>query len=354
MGIIFVILGAVTTVIGVVMVASGVPVREFSFGNTLIVAGTVAGVGGLIVVAVGAAILQLRQIAESLQARLPASGRGNDLSEMLASGGRSVTPPARAPLPPKMKPTEPSERGFDPPVFGTDAEEGSRNPFAPMTREESPVPAELEDAPPPPLSRAPSFAPPAMQSAPSRQAGLAPAPPPRQGGFAQRPGEPPFDAFAEPAPSAMPSAPMLPKMDPPNLPPPRPEPRDGGWRAPPPQPPRSPEPKAQDAKGFDTMWSGQRAPKPPIAKPPGSPPMPPRPEMPPVETRQPDMLPRAEPQMRPETQAAAILKSGIVDGMGYTLYVDGSIEAELPQGTVRFASIADLRSHLEKSPSSPS
>jgi len=34
--------------------------------------------------------------------------------------------------------------------------------------------------------------------------------------------------------------------------------------------------------------------------------------------------------------------------MGYTLYVDGSIEAELPQGTLRFASIDELRSHLEK------
>ena len=38
----------------------------------------------------------------------------------------------------------------------------------------------------------------------------------------------------------------------------------------------------------------------------------------------------------------------VVDGMGYTLYVDGSIEAELPQGTLRFASINELRSHLEK------
>ena len=54
--------------------------------------------------------------------------------------------------------------------------------------------------------------------------------------------------------------------------------------------------------------------------------------------------------MEPEIEQApvAILKSGVVDGMGYTLYVDGSIEAELPQGTLRFASINELRSHLEK------
>ena len=43
----------------------------------------------------------------------------------------------------------------------------------------------------------------------------------------------------------------------------------------------------------------------------------------------------------------AILKSGVVEGMAYTLYADGSIEAELPDGTVRFGSIAELRAHIE-------
>jgi hypothetical protein len=42
-----------------------------------------------------------------------------------------------------------------------------------------------------------------------------------------------------------------------------------------------------------------------------------------------------------------ILKSGVVDGMAYTLYEDGSIEAQLPEGVVRFGSIASLRDHLE-------
>ena len=47
-------------------------------------------------------------------------------------------------------------------------------------------------------------------------------------------------------------------------------------------------------------------------------------------------------------RAPAILKSGVIDGMPYTLYADGSIEAELPQGTVKFSSVDALRSHLEK------
>ena len=45
----------------------------------------------------------------------------------------------------------------------------------------------------------------------------------------------------------------------------------------------------------------------------------------------------------------SVLKSGVVDGMAYTLYSDGSIEAQLPQGTLRFGSITELRSHIEQS-----
>jgi hypothetical protein len=54
------------------------------------------------------------------------------------------------------------------------------------------------------------------------------------------------------------------------------------------------------------------------------------------------------PQQASEVRAVPILKSGAIDGMGYTLYVDGSIEAELPHGTLRFASIGELRVHLEQ------
>jgi hypothetical protein len=57
-----------------------------------------------------------------------------------------------------------------------------------------------------------------------------------------------------------------------------------------------------------------------------------------------------EPAPAPEPpRSVAILKSGVVDGMAYTLYADGSIEAQLPQGTVRFGSIAELRAHIEGS-----
>lgn len=42
-----------------------------------------------------------------------------------------------------------------------------------------------------------------------------------------------------------------------------------------------------------------------------------------------------------------VLKSGVVDGMAYSLYSDGSIEAQMPEGLMRFASIDELREHLE-------
>ena len=43
---------------------------------------------------------------------------------------------------------------------------------------------------------------------------------------------------------------------------------------------------------------------------------------------------------------AEVYKSGVIDGMAYTLYTDGSIEAELPQGTIRFASVEALQTYL--------
>jgi hypothetical protein len=43
-----------------------------------------------------------------------------------------------------------------------------------------------------------------------------------------------------------------------------------------------------------------------------------------------------------------VFKSGVIDGMAYTLYTDGSIEAEMPGGTVRFATVDDLRAYLDE------
>ena len=45
----------------------------------------------------------------------------------------------------------------------------------------------------------------------------------------------------------------------------------------------------------------------------------------------------------------SVIKSGVVDGMAYTLYSDGSIEAQLPgEGPIRFASLDALRTYVEQ------
>ena len=51
---------------------------------------------------------------------------------------------------------------------------------------------------------------------------------------------------------------------------------------------------------------------------------------------------------QPRQPEVTVLKSGIVDGMAYSLYSDGSIEAQMPEGMMRFASIDELRAHLDQ------
>jgi hypothetical protein len=71
---------------------------------------------------------------------------------------------------------------------------------------------------------------------------------------------------------------------------------------------------------------------------------------------------RQEPSMTPASEPAAaeppkpdlppgvtVMKSGVVDGMAYTLYSDGSIEAQFAgENPIRFASFDALRAHVEQ------
>ncbi len=88
------------------MVAFGVPINEFGLGNTLIMAGTTAFVGGLILVGLSQAVKQLRRIAENLVATpdIPMP-HIEDLSEPAPHGGPKPPPAApRIPFPPKPEP----------------------------------------------------------------------------------------------------------------------------------------------------------------------------------------------------------------------------------------------------------
>ena len=282
-------IGTFALVAGLVMVGFGIPINEFSFGNTLISAGTTAAVGGLIIIALGVTVGQLRRIAESLAGDLPARyPQPMDLVEATGASSPAAGIPDRIPFPPRPRSETPfSKMGSMPGAPTKTASDDDYDRFAAPTLpnpEEAPMAVEDE---------------------------ISLSPPQPSGG---------------PAPTADVRGPAGRGQEPAT-----------GWKPP---PVGSPPRPLQPAK-FDAMWPAEaKSPRPGVsddAKPPSAtaretfPPVPKRPE------------PEAQ-----KPRAVAILKSGVVDGMGYTLYVDGSIEAELPQGTLRFASINELRSHLEK------
>lgn len=105
------------------------------------------------------------------------------------------------------------------------------------------------------------------------------------------------------------------------------------------------------AKGsiFDSLWPKAQVPE---AKPvPAPPPAAPSPVPASHQTEapgEPASPPKPAAAPRPPPVAVSILKSGVVEGMAYTLYSDGSIEAQLPGGTLRFGSITELRNHIEQ------
>jgi len=53
-----------------------------------------------------------------------------------------------------------------------------------------------------------------------------------------------------------------------------------------------------------------------------------------------------KPASAPAGAAATVYRSGVIDGMAYSLFMDGSIEAELPTGRVKFATIDELQQYL--------
>ena len=287
-------IGAFALFAGLVMIGFGVPINEFSFGNTLISAGTTAAVGGLIIIALSVAVGQLRRIAELLAGDLPARyAQPMDLVE--AAGAPSPAPgiPDRIPFPPRPRSETPLPKmGSLPVVPANTASDDGYDQFAAPTLpnpEEAPMAVEDEISLSPPQ--------PSGGSAPKADA------------------RGPAGRGQEPATSWKPSPASTPPVGSPSRP-------------------------LQPAR-FDAMWPAEaKSPKSSVSDDTKPSSAPARETFPPVSKR-----PESEAQ---KPRAVAILKSGVVDGMGYTLYVDGSIEAELPQGTLRFASINELRSHLEK------
>ena len=128
MSVLLYVVGALAAVAGAAAILFGIPVKEFSFGDTLIVSGTVSLVGGLIVVGLAAAVSQLQRLSEMVGAR-PLSRSGRPVDVLEASRG------SRAPFPPKPK-SEPARS----PV-------SELPPFVPAPIEERDTPEEEFAAP---------------------------------------------------------------------------------------------------------------------------------------------------------------------------------------------------------------
>jgi hypothetical protein len=234
MSFVLMVIGILAIALGAILIGFGIPINEFSLGNTLILAGTLTATGGLVTFAISRVVSQLSRIADLLSSRPTAA--------MAPMAAAPLAPAPRAPQP-RAQPAE----DFNVPEMV--------EPVRPATRGPIPTPEEMVPAAPAPAAAA-----------------------------------------------------------------------RGGWRPPRPSAAERPKPAEprRPAAAADTA------------------PTPPR--------REPAIEPSAEASPAAgRGEAATVLKSGIVDGMAYTLYTDGSIEAELAQGVVRFGSIEELRNHLEKS-----
>lgn len=276
---------------GLVMVGFGIPINEFSFGNTLISAGTTAAVGGLIIIGLGVLTGQVRRLAQTLAMQEPAQRQVIETSEN--TDATSVTAPqARVPFPARSKaePHTPVHAGAAMPTAASF--EGLAESVVPTLRNPDESTAATEDD----VSLSPRHP-------------LAPA---SQG------------AASGPAAGSMPDKHREPGV---------------GWRSIAVSSTSGSQDRPIHTANFDAMWPAEvKLTKAPTGTPPEAKPEP---------SSRDTVSRRREPEPQ-KARSPAVLRSGVVDGMGYTLYVDGSIEAELPQGTLRFASINELRSHLAK------
>src|SRR5262245_44185776 len=59
------LLGFATAAVGFVAIGFGIPANTGTFGNTLLIAGTTAAVGGFVLLGLGAVVRQLKRIAEA-------------------------------------------------------------------------------------------------------------------------------------------------------------------------------------------------------------------------------------------------------------------------------------------------
>jgi hypothetical protein len=276
---------------GLLAIGYGIPINEFGLGNTLILAGTVAVCAGMIMIGLWMVVRELKDIARRIGSEVDA-----ELDRTLASTVAVAMP--RSPAPENADGVDPAAPASAPSAAPwleeAASRDGGRNgvPSAPEAVEAAPALKPRRNL---------LFSSSSRKERERAQARTEPSMP--------DPGPAPIVAppVAEPAeapPATFEDA--WPKSE-----------RAGRGEMPTPPPRRSGRAPSTFTEATADTAEAERFP-PPVPN-----------EAPPPVT---------------------VLKSGVVDGMAYSLYSDGSIEAQMPEGMMRFASIDELRAHLDQRP----
>jgi hypothetical protein len=282
------IAGIAVLAAGLLAVAFGIPVKEFSFGNTLILAGAAAACTGVIMLGLAVVVRELQNIARRLGPANPVAGRAKSEPQLPVAGADQLASENLDGAEPagKQSPSASSPAPWREEVAARDRLRGDGAPEA--------TPVE-----------------PAAATKPRRNLLFSSSSRRERERAARTPDAPAADPG--PAPPVAPPAP--PKEAAPAT-------FEDAW-------PQSDRARSDALRRTRTPST--------FAEPNAAAPAP-TPE-------------RPAPTVRSEEPApVTVLKSGVVDGMAYSLYSDGSIEAQMPEGMMRFASIDELRSHLDQRP----
>jgi hypothetical protein len=308
MPIVLLFLGAVTTVAGLLLVGSGWSLREGTFQTDILTPGTIATVGGLLLMAFGLAVREMRRIERAFAARPPAVQVRADAPVVVAP------PPFAAPADPR----------HEPPLLptATIAEVPPDSAVVERLRPKIPTIPRVDNAR---LAETGELAQALSDNAAFDE------------GVADVKG---LAAVARAANGTGSSVRTAPRLDlKPRL---TVAPDKAADKV------AANAPEKAKASVFNSFWpTGQRG---DADAPQGAGPA--RAAQDPRAVAQPSLANGAagSPPATSGSAPVSVLKSGVVEGMAYTLYSDGSIEAQLPQGTLRFGSISALRSHIENNP----
>jgi predicted lipid-binding transport protein (Tim44 family) len=306
------IVGAILVLVGMGSIAAGAPdwVLGLSLGATLIQSGAIALVGGLILIALGMVLSVLQDLMKRLEVLAPAGTARAAAAPEERPAIPAPRPPAAEPL--RSRETAPVSAGDEFPRPPREALHGAEPPRPRRERPREPMPEEGArvrrpgpSAPPGEEQQRRELPPPPSEEVPAR---------PRAARTLDQASEDIARMRSEYA---------------------------AGRREEPPRPRREagpirplPQPFARDERA-QPFEPASESPEPYV------------PKFRPAETAP---APAPAPATAPARAAAAdtVVRSGVIGGMAYTLYADGSIEAELGIGTVRFDSIADLQDHVTR------